>query len=79
MPGNIKRDLVMKFTALLTFVCLISAYPVMARQNNSRITCDIFRAYVAQVGLQQAKAAALSAGMTASEEREAKRCLAGKL
>jgi len=42
---------------------------------HAHITCDAVRAYVAQVGLVQARAMALSAGMTASEERRAKRCL----
>jgi hypothetical protein len=39
------------------------------------ITCEMVRAYVAQVGAVQARAMALSAGMTASEERRAKHCL----
>ena len=43
--------------------------------SHAHITCDMVRAYVAQVGLVQARAMALSAGMTASEERRAKRCL----
>ena len=43
--------------------------------SHVHITCDMVRAYVAQVGLVQARAMALSAGMTASDERRAKRCL----
>jgi hypothetical protein len=39
------------------------------------ITCEMVRAYVAQVGVVQARAMALSAGMTAEEERRAKHCL----
>jgi hypothetical protein len=46
---------------------------------HAHITCDMVRAYVAQVGLAQAKAQALSAGMTASEEQRAKRCLDKKV
>lgn len=42
---------------------------------HAHITCDMVRAYVAQVGLVQARAMAQSAGMTASEERRAIRCL----
>lgn len=46
-----------------------------ATTARAHITCDMVRAYVAQVGLTQARAFALSAGMTAAEERRAKRCL----
>ncbi len=41
----------------------------------AHITCAMVRAYVAQVGLVQARAMAQSAGMTAAEERRAKHCL----
>jgi hypothetical protein len=40
------------------------------------ITCETVRAYVAQVGLQQARAVAVAHGMTAWQERLARRCLA---
>jgi hypothetical protein len=46
--------------------------------DHSNITCDMVRSYVAQVGLQQARAMAVAAGMTASEERQARQCLASK-
>jgi hypothetical protein len=46
---------------------------------HAHITCDMVRAYVAQVGLVQARAMAQSAGMTASEERKARRCLENKV
>jgi hypothetical protein len=36
------------------------------------------RAYVAQVGLAQATAMAVSAGITSAEKERAKRCLAEK-
>ena len=39
------------------------------------ITCEMVRAYVAQVGLDQARAVAKAAGMTASQERRARHCL----
>jgi len=48
------------------------------RESRSGITCEMVRAYVAQVGLAQATAMALSAGITASEKERAKRCLAEK-
>jgi hypothetical protein len=46
------------------------------RVSHSGITCEMVRAYVAQVGLAQAAAMAESAGITASEKERAKRCLA---
>jgi len=42
------------------------------------VTCDMVRAYVAQVGLAQAAAMAVSAGITSAEKERAKRCLAEK-
>jgi hypothetical protein len=48
------------------------------RESHSAITCDMVRAYVAQVGLAQATAMAESAGITASEKERARRCLAEK-
>jgi hypothetical protein len=75
----------MKKTALLTFVLIAASYPAVAKHHlhhgaranssHSRISCDTVRAYVAQVGLEQAKAMAQAAGMTASEERAAAQCL----
>jgi hypothetical protein len=46
--------------------------------SHSSITCEMVRAYVAQVGLAQAAAMAESAGITASEKDRAKRCLEQK-
>jgi hypothetical protein len=46
--------------------------------DHSQITCDMVRSYVAQVGLQQARAMAVAAGMSRSEERHARQCLASK-
>ncbi len=46
------------------------------RQSHSGITCEMVRAYVAQVGLAQATAMAQSAGITSSEKERARKCLA---
>lgn len=51
------------------------AYRERPAISHANITCDMVRAYVAEVGLVQARAMAQSAGMTASEERRAIRCL----
>ena len=67
----------MKRTALLSLVLITSTFPVVAQQTN--ISCETVRAYVAQVGVAQAKAMALSAGMTPAQERLARRCLTGKI
>jgi hypothetical protein len=48
------------------------------RESHSAITCDMVRAYVAQVGLAQAAAMAQSAGITSAEKVRARRCLAQK-
>jgi hypothetical protein len=49
-----------------------------AAETHSPITCETVRSYVAQVGVAQARAMALGAGMTASEERRARRCLVNR-
>ena len=43
------------------------------------ITCEMVRNYVAQVGLEQARAMATAAGMTAADERRARQCLEKKV
>jgi hypothetical protein len=48
-------------------------------ENHSHITCAMVRSYVAQVGLEQAKAMAAAAGMTAADERRARQCLAHRV
>jgi hypothetical protein len=78
----------MKKTALLAAVLAAAACPAMAKshrvyqQNNpathSSITCEMVRSYVAQVGVEQARAMAQAAGMTAAEEARARHCLAHK-
>ena len=75
----------MKKTALLVLGFLVASFPAGARHHfhhgarattsHSRISCETVRAYVAQVGLAQAKAMAQAAGMTQSEERAAVQCL----
>jgi hypothetical protein len=83
----------MKKTAVLTLIFVATAYPGFARHHShhrvhheraaatahSRMSCETVRAYVAQVGLAQAKAMAQAAGMTQSEEREAAQCLEKKI
>jgi hypothetical protein len=48
-------------------------------EQHSNVNCEMVRAYVAQNGLVQARAMAHAAGMTASEERKARGCLAKKI
>jgi hypothetical protein len=43
--------------------------------ESSFIDCETVRVYVAQLGAQHAKALARAAGMTASQEWRARRCL----
>jgi hypothetical protein len=82
----------MKKTAVLTCIFVVAAYPALAKHHShhhhhhdraasshSRLSCETVRAYVAQVGLAQAKAMAQAAGMTQSEEREAAQCLQKKI
>jgi hypothetical protein len=57
----------------------IGAHETGGRETHSHITCEMVRSYVAQVGLMQAKAMAQAAGMTASEERRARQCLANRV
>lgn len=63
-----------KVVALIA-LWLVAACPAAARQKPFRVTCATVRAYVAQVGLQQARSAALAHGMTARQERLARQCL----
>ena len=49
-----------------------------ARSESSHINCETVRAYVGRLGMVQAKALAQAAGMTASQERRARRCFAEK-
>jgi hypothetical protein len=76
-------------SALLILILVATASPLLAnpynvyqrsgravRGESSPINCETVRLYVGQMGLEQAKALARAAGMTASQEWRARRCLA---
>jgi hypothetical protein len=76
-------------SALLILVLVASVSPLLAnpygdyqrsgraaRGESSSVNCETIRSYVGQMGLEQAKALARAAGMTASQEWRARRCLA---
>jgi hypothetical protein len=80
----------MKKTALIALIVAAAATcPAMAKSHrvyqhanpgaHSSITCEMVRSYVAQVGVEQAKAMAQAAGMTAADEARARRCLSHKV
>jgi hypothetical protein len=57
-------------------ILVAGSWSAAAQQaNTSDFSCDMVRAYVAQVGLIQAKMIALAHGMTAAQERRARQCL----
>jgi hypothetical protein len=60
---------------LLGAIALAAACPASAEAKSWRISCETVRAFVAQVGLVQARALALAHGMSASQERRARHCL----
>jgi hypothetical protein len=77
--------------ALLMMIFVTIASPVLANpyrtyhdadqtrwDESSHINCGTVCAYVAQVGLVQARALARAAGMTSGQEWRARRCLAKK-
>ena len=79
----------MKKAVLLFLIFIATCYPAFAKHHhlhhrdgattsNPRVSCETVRAYVAQIGLAQAKAMAQAAGMTESEERQARQCLEKK-
>jgi uncharacterized protein YneF (UPF0154 family) len=82
--GNTRRVIFMKKT-LLILIFVAVGFPAMAKpyhgtlEQHSNVNCEMVRAYVAQNGLVQARAMAQAAGMTASEERKARGCLAKKI
>jgi hypothetical protein len=45
----------------------------------TQINCEMVRAYVGQLGVMQARAMALAAGMTPAQERRAVHCLQEKI
>ena len=69
----------MKIAIVLCGVILLAAtHSVAATERQPiRITCERVRAYVAAVGVEQAREVALAHGMTAWQERLARRCLGG--
>ena len=60
---------------LLGAIALFAACPASAQAKHSRISCETVRAFVAEVGLFQARMLARAHGMTASQERRARHCL----
>jgi hypothetical protein len=80
----------MKIT-LLMMILVTTVSPVLANpyrtyhdsdqtgwDQSSHVDCGTVRAYVAQVGLVQARTLARAAGMTAGQEWRARRCLANR-
>jgi hypothetical protein len=73
-------------TMLVAAVSPVSANPYRTYRDSDRtqwdeashVDCGAVRAYVAQVGLVQARTLARAAGMTAGQEWRARRCLAKK-
>ena len=70
-------------TTLLMLLFVAAASPALADPHRSNraepaITCKTVRAYVGQVGVVAAKAMARANGMTASQERRARQCLASR-
>ncbi len=70
-------------TTLLMLLFVAAASPALAdphRANRAEpaMTCETVRAYVSQMGLIAAKAVARANGMTASQERRARQCLASR-
>ena len=64
--------------ATLALSADVLADPQRANRSESAITCQTVRAYVSQVGIAAAKAFARANGMTASQERQARQCLASR-
>jgi transposase-like protein len=60
-----------KLTVIAPFLLSALTAPAFAQE----ITCEMVRAYVAQVGFEQASAVAREHGITASQERRALACL----
>ena len=70
-------------TTLLMLLFVAAASPALADPHRTSraepaITCETVRAYVSQMGLTAAKAVARANGMTASQERRARQCLASR-
>jgi hypothetical protein len=76
--------------AVIVFACAFTGEASQAsagRNENSSIlrrptthfSCEMVRAYVGQLGVMQARAMALAAGMTPAQERRAAHCLQEKI
>ena len=81
LSGDVeKREIPMR-TALLMLLSIATAGPVLAgptradRVEPASITCETVRAYVARLGMAQARAMARANGMTSAQERKARQCL----
>ena len=67
-------------TVPIATILLAVACPALAHsRQHPRVTCDMVRSYVARVGLPKAKAMAVAHGITKSEARRARECLADKI
>ena len=57
----------------------VSENSTILRRSTTHISCEMVRAYVGQLGVMQARAMALAAGMTPAQERRAIHCLQEKI
>jgi len=64
-----------KITIIAPFLLSACALTGPALAEDQDITCEVVRAYVARVSLEQARAVAVAHGMTASQEQRARGCL----
>jgi hypothetical protein len=77
-----KNSTLLALALVVTASCPSNARPhrhhhhsVQAPTSHSQITCEMVRAYVAQVGVTQAKTMAEGAGISESEKQQAIQCL----
>jgi hypothetical protein len=70
-----RREPVLHKAFLVGALAVVAACPASAEVKRERISCETVRAFVAQVGMVQARMIALAHGMTASQERRARHCL----
>ena len=64
-----------KLTIIAPFLLGACAFTGPALAQDRDITCEVVRAYVARVGLEQARTVAVAHGMTAAQEQKARACL----
>jgi hypothetical protein len=61
---------------LVVLILCLGGFPnIAAAERLHLITCSMVRAYVANVGVDQARAVGIAHGMTPAQERQARRCL----